>query len=483
MFWLGSATLGARIIDVVTSIVVLRVLTGAELGLATLALTVSAFLEGFNSLGINNVIIQRAKLSDEEIASVWWYVLAVALAMTLGLMLAAPWIARLYGAVELTQLIRLAALKLVFVGLASVPLALLNRRLRFREVGAVMAGATLLSSTLTIALASTGAGAAAPLVGTTAHGVFQFLGTCLFGFYRPRARFSWAHVAPMARDGLQLAGAVSIGQLTRNVDYLVLGKVVGLSLLGTYRVAFDLAMAPALVVMQVVNRASLPIYSRISGEGAALSPAFARTLRLVALLLIPALLIAALDGEILFDLLDKAHAGDIGVVIAGLCLAAWLRGLSQCTPVLLMASGHPTRALLQAVTSASLLGVTLVLGLAVWSDRDPLLVAACAWIASSALQLAVDFALSRGSVRLRTGEWMKAIGVPLCVAVVTVVVAVTVHRVLDADLPAVAVAVDAAVVLAVYALLLRYGLGVRGLRELRPKRDQGQDLEPGPGGG
>lgn len=381
-------------------------------------------------------------------------------------------IARLYGAVELTQLIRLAALKLVFVGLASVPLALLNRGLRFREVGAVMAGATLLSSTLTITLASTGAGAAAPLVGSTAHGLFQFLGTCVFGFYRPRARFSWSHVAPMARDGVQLAGAVSINQLTRNIDYLVLGKVVGLNLLGTYRVAFDLAMAPSFAVMQVVNRASLPIYARISGEGGALSPAFARTLRLVALLLIPPLLVAAIDGEILFDLLDKAHAGDIGVTVAALCVAAWLRGLSQCTLVAFMSSGHPTRALLQTASSASLLVVALVVGLGVWSRRDPLLIAACAWIASSALQLAVDYALSRAAVVLRPMEWMKAVGVPLAVAVLTAIVALTLHRVLDADVPAVALALDAVAIVTVYGLLLRYGLGVRGLRELRPKRDQ-----------
>lgn len=469
MFWLGSATLASRLIDGASSIVVLRVLTGAELGAATLAMTVSTFVEGFNSLGINNVIIQRAKLSAEQTSSVWWYVLAVACVMTGGMMLAAPLVALAYGAEELTGLVQLASLKLLFVSLASVPLALLNRQLQFREIGAIMACATLFSAALTIILALNGAGAWAPLAGNTAHGLFQFLGTCVFGFYRPRSGFSWAHVAPMARDGVKLAGAVSIGQLTRNVDYLVLGKVVGLDLLGTYRVAFDLAMFPSMLVLQISNRASFPIYSRTIGDGGDLSRAFARTLKMVALLLIPLLVVAALGGEHLFQLLDKAHPGDVAVVIATLCVAAWLRGLSQCTPVLLIATGHATRAFLQAASSAALLALAIVGGLQAWPEADPLFVTACGWVVSSGLQLIVDFVLSRRSVSLARSEWLEATVVPAGVALLVAAVASVVRRLFPIDIPVLALVRDGFTIGAVFALILRYGLKVRGLRELRPK--------------
>jgi len=469
VFWLGSATVVSRIVDAVSSIVVLRVLTGAELGLATLAGTITAFLEGFNSLGMSNVLIQRSTLTAEQIASVWWYVVAAALVLTLGMTLGAPLLAQMYSAGELAQLIRFASLKLLFVGLASVPLALLHRQLSFREVGLIMASATILSSIVTLVLALNGAGAWAPVVGNTAHGLFQLLGTCVFGFYRPRWRFSWTHVAPMARDGVQLAGAVSIAQLTRNVDYLVLGKVAGLGLLGTYRVAFDLAMAPGFIVLQVINRASLPIYSRIFGDRGDLSAAFVRTLRLVGLLLIPLLLFAALDGEVLIRLLGKTHGGDISAVIACLCLAAWLRGFSQCTPVLLMASAHPSRAMLQAVSSAGLLSLALLIGLGAWPAHDPLGVTAIAWIVSTVLQLAVDFWLARPSLTLGRADWLRATLGPAGVALLTGAAALATHLLVRTDAPLLRLAVDAVAIVAVFAFVLRYVLKIRGLEELRPR--------------
>jgi len=470
MLWLGSATAAAHVFDVMSSLVVLRLLSGEELGVATLALTITAFLEGFNALGINNVIIQRSRLSPEQISSAWWYVLVAALLMTAATVLGAPLLASLYGVLELEALIRFGALKLLFVSLASVPLSLLNRSLRFREVGVIMAAATAVSAMVGIGLAWTGAGAWAPVTANIAHGLCQLLGACLFGFYRPGRAFSWRLVAPMARDGVQVAGALGLAQLTRNVDYLVLGKLLSLQLLGTYRVAFDLAMSPSFVVLQVIHRASLPVYSRIFAEDGALGPAVARTLKTVALLLIPPLLIAAIGGPALTELLDKPHAGDIGLVIACLCVAAWLRALSQCTPALLIAAGRPTRALFQAASSAALLSAALLVALGVWPESDPLLVTAGAWVVSSALQLCVDFLLARPSSTLKTSEWLDAMFVPVGVAVVTAAAALAVHHLLQIDAPTLALAIDAASIVVVYVLILRYGLKIRPFEELRPKR-------------
>lgn len=468
MFWLGSATLAARLVDAASSIVVLGALTGAQLGLATLALTVVAFLEGFNSLGLNNVLVQRASVTAEEVASVWWYVLAVSALMTFAMLFSAPLLARVYGAPELEPLIRFASLKLLLVGLASVPLALLNRALRFKQVATIMAGSTVLSASITITLALNGGGAWAPLVGNTAHGLFQLLGAMLLGSYRPRGGFAWRRIASMARDGVKLAGAISIGQLTRNLDYLILGKVTSLGALGTYRVAFDLAMMPSMIVLQVVNRASLPIYARIAGAGGDLSPAFARTLKLIALLVVPPLLVAALGAETLMDLLNKAYAGDISPVVVCLCVAAWLRGLSQCTPALLIGAGQATRALIQALTSVALLAAAILLGLAAWPDADPLLVTAGAWVVSTALQLGVNAKLVRSTITLRRSWWASATLVPAAVALVTAAAVLALRRVLRIEPPALALAVDTAAMLAIFGLILRYGLKIRGLRELRP---------------
>jgi hypothetical protein len=92
------------------------------------------------------------------------------------------------------------------------------------------------------------------------------------------------------------------------------------------------------------------------------------------------------------------------------------------------------------------------------------------------VQLGVDFTLARRALAWRRIDWLQAALVPAGVAILTGGCVLLLRLLTGIAASPLRLIMDALAILGVFALVLRYGLKIRGLDELRPK----QSLEPGP---
>jgi len=359
--WLGSASLAAKVVDALTGVILLGLLSKRELGISTMAWTATTFAEAFNGFGVGTAIVQARTVSARTAASAHWYAVAINAGLVLLLYSVAPLIAVSFRMPELVFMVRVSACKLLFVGLAHVPLALGSRDLRFERLGAIASTATLLSSVITVALAALGLGAWAPLLGNTAHGVFQWLGASLLVPFFPRPQLAWQEVRPLATTGWNLTAAGATGQVARNLDYVLLGWIGGADALGSYRIAFELAMAPTQAVLQVAHRFALPVYARVAEAGSQLAAAVVWAARSTLLIVCAPLLFSFLFAEDLLLVLGKTSGGTTVAALRLLCCAAFLRALAQAPLTVMVAMGRSRLVLLEALASAFLLGGSLAL--------------------------------------------------------------------------------------------------------------------------
>jgi polysaccharide transporter, PST family len=461
LLWLGSAQLASKALDAVAGPLVLGFLSTEELGLATIAWTVTTFVETFSGLGIGVALVQARTLDERARASAHGYALLVAFVLASLVYGLAPTIAVAYGDEALVAMVRVSAAKLVFVGMAHVPLAVASRSLRFERLGAITTLATLLSSLLTIALAALGQGAWAPLLGNTAHGAFQLLGVALIAPSFPRPRLVFSELSSLARLGWSLTASSAAGQLTRNLDYLLLGQWGGLAALGTYRVAFDLAMAPALAIAQVSNRFALPIYARLAPGSTEQRAALVWTSRNTALLLLAPLLLVFFEGVDLFALLGKTAHAETRLTLRLLCAAALLRGLTQNNGPLLVAAGRARAALLEALLSALLLGGALMAGLAALAPWPVEIRLASGWLVAYAVMLPIDAALIAAVVPGMALASLRAVRTPLGLALAVGVLWAALEPLTGLGPGALRLAVHGGGVLALYALGARIVAGFR----------------------
>ena len=89
------------------------------------------------------------------------------------------------------------------------------------------------------------------------------------------------------RFGLPLACANFVGYILQNVDYALIGRLIGPVMLGTYVLAFNAASWSSALLVGVLNTVSMPAFSRVKHDAARLMGATADGVRAVMLIAAP----------------------------------------------------------------------------------------------------------------------------------------------------------------------------------------------------
>src|SRR5262245_4035475 len=103
--WVGASQVGAQLTRAVVAIVIARLLTPDEYGLAALALVFASLVMVFSDLALGAALIQRKDLSAVDRDTAFWTTLVAGILFTcLGAALSGP-IASLYGQPEAQPLL------------------------------------------------------------------------------------------------------------------------------------------------------------------------------------------------------------------------------------------------------------------------------------------------------------------------------------------------------------------------------------------
>ena len=382
--WLGGATVMAKAIDFGTILLVLLFLTKNQMGVASLVLSVGMVVEAFEGFGTGEALVQARRVSRRQWDSVYWLATGAALMIACLTMILAPLLAEIYGVSGMAVYFIAVAAKQPLVGAALVPVAMMNRALQYERMAMVNVGATLAAALTRLVLAVAGTGTWALVIGFSAHGLYTLIGALLTSPFRPRMRFDYRSIAGLLRFGLRASAANIFQQMFRNADFLLIGWFYGPTQLAIYRVAFDIAMEPAVAVGNLVNRTAMPVFARVSAIKAQLAQSLIWSLRRLLVLAGPLMaaliLIADPLTQWLHDSQGRSYAG-AGLPLKLLAAASVLRVVAQLLYPLLMATGHPGTALrLSAVTLLSLSAGVMTVGFSV-SAHAGIVVVSAIWLA------------------------------------------------------------------------------------------------------
>ncbi|MDB5393785.1 MAG: lipopolysaccharide biosynthesis protein, partial [Rhodospirillales bacterium] len=310
--WLGSATIIAKIIDFSTILAVLLLLTKEQVGVASLVVSIAMVVEAFDGLGTGEALVQAPSITRLQLDTLFWFVIGAAILVAGLTLLAAPWIEAIYGVPGMKTYFIAAAIKQPLVGAALIPLAIMNRDLQYERIAVVSVCATLAAALTRLGLAVLGAGAWAIVAGYTASGLYMLIGALLARPFRPGFQFHMSAIRPLVHFGMRAAASNIFEQIFKNIDFLLVGWFYGAAQLAVYRVAFEVAMEPAMAVGTVVNRTALPVFARVSAVRDHLAQSLTWSLRrlviLVAPLMVGLILVADPLSALLHDEQGNSYA-------------------------------------------------------------------------------------------------------------------------------------------------------------------------------
>ena len=461
--WLGGATIIAKITDFATILLVLRFLTKEQVGAGALVVALGAVIEALDGLGTSTALVQAPSLSRLQLDSLFWFILLSACVVAGVVLLAAPWIASLYGIAGVAAYFLAIAIKQPLVGAAVIPLAMLQRELQYERIALVNVGSTFAAALTRLGLAMAGAGTWAIVIAFAASGLFTLVGAMLASPIRPQLRMSLPAISPLLRFGLRATMSGLCEQLINNVHHVLVGWFYGAAALAEFRVSFDLAMEPANAAGTLISRTALPVFAKVAAVREHLAQSLAWSLRRLLAVAAPLAAAIVLAADPIMSMIhDEQHRSyaSASLPLKLLAVAALLRVVSQLAYPVMFASGRPH-------LSARFSGLTLLLlsaGMLLVGRTVPapngLVAMSTVWLVVTPLLLLWQAHYLYRHLGVRVQDLIQASGAPI-VAVAMLVLAVQAARhIIGITSPALQVTVIVAL-----ALLTCIGLLLREPRQ------------------
>ena len=287
----------ARAGTLVSGVILARLLVPADYGLYTVAFVTLVLLANVNDMGLEATLVRWPGDVAAVARTAATLIFTVSVALFGAACAAAPFLARALNAPDATGIIRLLALCVVINGVFAVPSAMLTRTFAQDKRAIADVAGFVVSTAVTIGLAVAGAGAWSLAWGRLAGNLVN--GLLHFALAPARYRPGWdpAVARTLVAAGLPLAGAVLCATAVYNVDYVVIGRVLGPAALGLYVLAFNLSSWPVSMFTEAVGRVSVAGFARLQADRPALRAAFERSLTLVMAAAVPVCVLMATLAE------------------------------------------------------------------------------------------------------------------------------------------------------------------------------------------
>lgn len=288
VFWSYLTFVGTKGISLVSLVVLARLLGPEAFGLMAICTVVIAYFEIVAKFGLGAALVSAQDHQAEMETAVAVMSVVTSVAMVVLAWIAAPLVADTFGEPSLVWPLRVIALALLIDAIAVVPNTLLSKRLQFRRKAIPDLARSIIKAVASITLALMGFGLWAlvwgHVLGTLGASVAAYLAAPWRPVARPRAEVVWQAF----RFGRHLLLAEIINAAQRNLDALLVGKLLGTTALGIYTLAYRL---PDLVIRSFNQVAGAVLHPVISARGAGkevLAQLYLSSLRHVALVTFPA---------------------------------------------------------------------------------------------------------------------------------------------------------------------------------------------------
>ncbi|MGY1636649.1 oligosaccharide flippase family protein [Geodermatophilus sp. SYSU D00742] len=402
VLWQGLAQVVGKLVVLGTTVVLARLLAPEEFGLVALSLVLITYAEAFADAGVAQALVYLPRTRENLRAALLSSVVA-GVGLVLAAMAAAPAIASFFDRPDVTPLARLLALSLLAASLGALPESLLRRDLRFRRLTVSTVARVVVTGAVSIALATAGLGAWALAWGTVAGSLVYAVANWLLLPQRPDLAIWRATRRDLGRVlgyGLPVAGSNLLSRLIFNVDYLVIGSILGATALGYYTLAFRIPELLVINVFFVLSAVAFPMFSRLQGDLARMRSAYLFSVRLHSLYGICAGVGLAVVASLVVPVVFGPRWEPAVASLVPLALYAACRSIGVGANEVYKALGRPGLALSLSVVRLAVLVPALVVGALHWG------VVGVAW-AQVVTSLAMAVLMQGRAARVLSLRWRQ----------------------------------------------------------------------------
>jgi len=282
--WQVGISLSQKVLSFGTTVILARFLGPSMYGLFALALIVVSSFELFKSIGIDAALIRRQ--DDFELAANTAFIIIPFLGIIIYFFLntSASFIGKFLNNSDIIPVLRILGLIFVISSFTRVPAVILEKNLRFKEVSIAefysAVSFSISAVILTLLKFNVWALVYAYIIKTAVYMIMILL----YARWKPKFKFDRKVAWEMFHFGKFIFLAAALLFVKMNLDNLLVGKLLGITMLGLYSIAFNMANFCSDYFGIKVNRVFYPAYSKLGNDPQSLSSAFMKTLKFTSII-------------------------------------------------------------------------------------------------------------------------------------------------------------------------------------------------------
>lgn len=272
------------VVTLLTTSVLARILSPSEFGVVSVVTVFTAFFTILSDMGLGTAVIQNKTLTDHEIYDIFSF--SVYAALFLGILFAAlgvP-IAWFYGDQIYIKICMLLSISVFFNAANIIPNAVLMKEKKFSLVGMRLIAVSVASGFAAIVMALSGGS----FYSIVAQSIIQAILIFLWNYWHTRLKFRWRFEGKSIQKVRQYSTYQFcyslINYFARNLDNLLIGKVMGSVNLAYYDKGYRLMMYPVQNLTYVINPIMHPILSDYQNDKAYIYRSYLKVVKLLSLL-------------------------------------------------------------------------------------------------------------------------------------------------------------------------------------------------------
>ena len=340
--WLFSEKFVERVIRLIFMAVFARLLSPVDFGLVA---TANVFLDAvgnFGNFGFGTAIIQKKEVNRVYLSTAFWFNSGLSIVLCICCLITSPLASAYFRNDAVKYVIAVMSFSFIFQGFSNVHQSILSKRLQFDKIAKFKLFGSVFSRLLTLSYALlVQANYWALVIGNLSVSLIAMISRYYYTRWRPLFVFDKNAFKDMFSFGINLFFHGILNFFAANVDYLIVGRRLGVDVLGIYLFAYTIPHVILREFSVILMQVLFPVLSKIKEDKERFQRGYLKCVRFVSMISFPVCMgmMVTADHFILVLYGQKWEAAIIPFKI--LCFSGMAKSILTSMGAIYKAKGRP----------------------------------------------------------------------------------------------------------------------------------------------
>ena len=285
--WVFTLNIVTRGLFFIRTVILARLLLPSDFGLVGIAMIAISILLAFSGTGFAPALIQKKSGVSDYLNTAWCVEAVRGIILAFILFLFAPLMAIFFNNPEAKLVIQVMAIAIALTGLTNIGMIYFQKELQFAKLFIYNFSTQMATLIVSVTLAFILRNVWAIVYGTIFGAMTKLILSYVLHPFRPNFKFDLDKAKELFRFGKWMLGSSILIFLLTQGDDIYVGKLLGVTALGFYAMAYRLSNLPATEISHVISQVTFPAYSKLQDDIPKLRESYLKVLQVTLFLSFP----------------------------------------------------------------------------------------------------------------------------------------------------------------------------------------------------